>query len=96
MPEKQVPRNSDNRGLDDRLCRILVFYFPSDTVPLFLSKLTFHFSNKKITFTLLTDVLNMLNPWILMTHLTGSIVYYQLVEWLLDDAEVAGWLFCCI
>ena len=22
VPEKQVPRNSDNRGLDDRLCRI--------------------------------------------------------------------------
>ena len=34
---------------------------PSDRVPLFLSKLTFDFSNKKFTFTLLTDVLNMLN-----------------------------------
>ena len=31
-----------------------------------------------------------------MTYLTGSIVYYQLVESLLDDADVAGWLFCCI
>ena len=37
----------------------------------------------------------MLKPWILMTHLTGSIVYYQLVESLLDDADVAVWLFCC-
>ena len=31
-----------------------------------------------------------------MTHLTGSIVYYQLVESLLDDADAAGWLFCYI
>ena len=31
---------------------------------------------------------------ILMNHLTGSIVYYQLVESLLDDADVAVWLFC--
>ena len=31
-----------------------------------------------------------------MTYLTGSIVYYQLVESLLDDADVAGWLFCYI
>ena len=29
-----------------------------------------------------------------MNHLTGSIVYYQLVESLLDDADVAVWLFC--
>ena len=29
-----------------------------------------------------------------MNHLEGSIVFYQLVESLLDDADVTGWLSC--
>jgi len=68
------------------------YRFAFRKLQIFISQTTdFHFvSSHFISFHFVSS------HFVSQTTVSRSIVYYQLVESLFDDADVAGWLFCCI